>query len=161
MTSNDSFQPQRALILCTGNSARSQMAEGLLRADGGPRFEVHSAGTHPSFVRPEAIAVMSELGIDISGHRSKSVEEFLGQPFDYVITVCDRARESCPVFPETAQRVHWSFEDPAAVEGDEETRLAAFRRIRDQIRSQLRPFIQYAGALRRPDREEPAETQAD
>lgn len=145
---------KRVLILCTGNSARSQMAEGLLRADGGPRFEVHSAGTHPSFVRPETIAVMREVGIDISGHRSKSVGEFLGQPFDYVITVCDRARESCPVFPERAQRIHWSFEDPSAVEGNEEVRMEAFRRVRDQIRNQFRLFLQYADSLRRPDREE-------
>ena len=90
---------KRVLILCTGNSARSQMAEGLLRHDAGDRFEVFSAGTKPSQVRPEAIAVMRELGIDISGHRSKSVDEFAGQPFDYVLTVCDNAKESCPIFP--------------------------------------------------------------
>ncbi len=130
----------RVLILCTGNSARSQMAEGLLRHDGGPDFEVFSAGTHPSHVRPEAIAVMQEVGIDISGHRSKSVEEFAGQHFDYVITVCDNAKESCPVFPATTQRIHWSLEDPAAVQGSEEQRLAEFRRIRDQLRTHLRQF---------------------
>src|SRR5215510_7972971 len=106
---------KRVLILCTGNSARSQMAEGLLRHDAGERFEVVSAGTKASFVRPEAIAVMRELGIDISGHRSKNVDEFGGQSFDYVLTVCDNAKESCPVLPGIAVRLHHSFEDPAAV----------------------------------------------
>jgi arsenate reductase len=132
----------RILILCTGNSARSQMAEGLLRHDGGIAFEVASAGTKPSFVRPEAIAVMHEIGIDISGHRSKSVDEFAGQAFDYVITVCDNARESCPVFPAATERLHWSLDDPAAVQGSEEERLAAFRRVRDQLRILLRGFME-------------------
>jgi len=132
----------RVLILCTGNSARSQMAEGLLRHDGGPEYEVFSAGTQPSHVRPEAIQVMLEVGIDISGHRSKSVEEFAGQHFDYVITVCDNAKESCPIFPATTKRIHWSLEDPAAVKGSDEQRLAEFRRIRDQIRTHLRQFTQ-------------------
>lgn len=137
--------PQRVLILCTGNSARSQMAEGLLRHMGGGRFEVHSAGTHPSIVRPEAITVLAELGIDISGHRSKSVDEFNGREFAYVITVCDKANESCPVFP-GAERLAWSFKDPAAVEGDEETRLRAFRRIRDEIAERLRIFVEMSAA---------------
>src|SRR5208282_1669425 len=132
----------RVLILCTGNSARSQMAEGLLRHDGGAAFEVFSAGTKPSHVRPEAIAVMKEIGIDISGHRSKSVDGFAGQAFDYVITVCDNAKESCPVFPATTKRIHWSIEDPAAVQGSEEQRLAEFRRARDQLRSFLRRFAE-------------------
>jgi arsenate reductase len=131
---------QRALILCTGNSARSQMAEGLLRHLAGDRLAVFSAGTHPTSVRPEAIAVMREAGVDISGHRSKHVDEFAGQPFDYVITVCDNAKESCPVFPATTERIHWSFEDPAAVQGPEEVRLTAFRRIRDEIYSRLQDF---------------------
>jgi arsenate reductase (thioredoxin) len=133
----------RVLILCTGNSARSQMAEGLLRHDAGERFEVASAGTRPSRVRPEAIAVMRELGIDISGHRSKSVDEFAGQKFDYVLTVCDNARETCPIYPGHANRLHHSFEDPAAVEaatGSDDERLAAFRRVRDEIRKYLRDF---------------------
>lgn len=134
----------RVLILCTGNSARSQMAEGLLRHLAGGRYEVFSAGTHPSFVRTEAIAAMHELGIDISGHRSKSVDEFRLQAFDYVITVCDNARESCPVFPGNARRIHWSFEDPAAAVGDQAVRLEAFRRIRDQIADRLRDFVQAA-----------------
>ena len=123
---------QRVLILCTGNSARSQMAEGLLRHLASDRFEVHSAGTKPSRVRDEAIAVMRELGIDISGHRSKSVEEFAGQEFDYVITVCDNARESCPVFPAQTQRIHWSFDDPSTE--------AEFRRVRDEIAARMKEF---------------------
>lgn len=134
------MQKEKVLILCTGNSARSQMAEGLLRHDFGDRFEVSSAGTRPSHVRPEAISVMRELNIDLSGHRSKHVSEFDGTPFDYVITVCDNAKESCPVFPASVKRIHWSFEDPAAVEGAESERLAAFRTIRDQIRTKLQEF---------------------
>ncbi|MGA2136748.1 MAG: arsenate reductase ArsC [Bryobacteraceae bacterium] len=130
----------RVLILCTGNSARSQMAEGLLRHDAGDRFDVFSAGTRPSHVRPEAITVMRELGIDISGNRSKSVDEFTAQSFDYVLTVCDHARESCPVFPAGATMIHHTFEDPAAFEGSPEDRLALFRRVRDHIRQYLRDF---------------------
>jgi arsenate reductase len=125
------------LILCTANSARSQMAEGLLRHDAGERFDVASAGTHPSQVRREAIAVMREIGIDISGHRSKSVDEFANHTFDLVITVCDHARETCPVYPGHATRLHHSFEDPAAVGGSDGERLAAFRRVRDEIREWL------------------------
>jgi arsenate reductase len=128
------------LVLCTGNSARSQMGEGLFRHHLGDRFEVHSAGTRPSSVRPEAIAVMAELGIDLSGHRSKSVEEFLQTEFRYVVTVCDNAKESCPLLPGNAERIHWSFEDPAVVEGSDEERIAAFRRIRDQIRERVLQF---------------------
>ena len=131
---------KRVLILCTGNSARSQMAEGLLRQDAGERFEVESAGTRATFVRPEAIAAMRELGIDISGHRSKNVDEFESQQFDYVITVCDNARETCPVFFGGAQKLHRDFEDPAAFSGSEEERLAVFRRVRDQLRTYLRDF---------------------
>jgi len=131
---------QRVLVLCTGNSARSQMAEGLLRHDAGDRFEVESAGTKPGRVRLEAIAVMKELGIDISGHRSKSVDEFRDHSFDYVLTVCDNANESCPIYPGHANRLHHSFEDPAAVKGSEEQRLSAFRVVRDQIRQYLRKF---------------------
>ena len=133
---------KRVLILCTGNSARSQMAEGLLRNDAGDRFTVESAGTKPSTVRPEAIAVMKEFGIDISSHRSKSVDEFAGQNFDYVLTVCDNAKESCPVFFGKAARLHHSFNDPAAVEGSEEKRLGAFRKVRDELRAYLKKFPQ-------------------
>lgn len=131
---------KKVLILCTGNSARSQMAEGLLRHDAGDRFMVESAGTKPSQVRPEAIAVMKELGIDISRHRSKSVDDFADREFDYVLTVCDNAKESCPVFPGHANRQHRNFEDPAAAEGSETARLAVFRRVRDEIRDYLRGF---------------------
>jgi arsenate reductase (thioredoxin) len=132
---------KRILILCTGNSARSQMAEGLLRHDAGDRFEVFSAGTKPSQVRPEAIAAMRQLGIDISRHRSKSVNEFSDQYFDYVLTVCDNAKESCPVFPGRAERLHWSFQDPAAAKGSESERLSAFRKIRDEIRARIGSFL--------------------
>ncbi len=125
---------QSILILCTGNSARSQMAEGIIRHLVGDRFEVFSAGTHPSLVRPEAIKAMAEIGIDISHHRSKSVEEFAGREIDYVFTVCDNARENCPYFPARTKVIHHSFDDPASVEGAEETRLSAFRKVRDQIR---------------------------
>jgi len=131
---------KRVLILCTGNSARSQMAEGLLRNIAGDRFEVESAGTMKSFVRPQAIAVMAEIGIDISGHRSKCLDEFLGTPFDYVITVCDNANESCPAFPGQANRIHWSFDDPAGAEGDETAVLEIFRRVRDEIKEKLTSF---------------------
>ena len=133
-------EKKTVLILCTGNSARSQMAEGLLRHDNGNRFEVASAGVEPTHVRPEAVEVMSEIGIDISAHRSKSVDEFAGKEFDYVITVCDNANEHCPIFPGNTKRIHWSFDDPAAAEGDEKTKRAIFRRVRDEIRSRLRLF---------------------
>jgi arsenate reductase (thioredoxin) len=131
---------ERILILCTGNSARSQMAEGLLRHDAGDRFEVESVGTKPSHVRPEAIAAMRELGIDISGHRSKSVDEFNRQHFDYVLTVCDNARESCPIYPTKTVTIHHNFEDPATLQGSEEERLTLFRRVRDEIREYLNEF---------------------
>jgi arsenate reductase len=134
------MKKQRVLILCTGNSARSQMAEGLLRHDAGDRFEVFSAGVNPTKVRPEAIAVMQEVGIDLSGHRSKHVNDFSGRSFDYVLTVCDNARELCPVFPGRTVTIHHSFVDPADHEGPEQERLALFRNVRDQIRDYLRTF---------------------
>ncbi|MGH8512403.1 MAG: arsenate reductase ArsC [Gammaproteobacteria bacterium] len=132
------------LFLCTGNSARSQMAEGLLRAQYGQKFEAFSAGTAPSRVNPLAVEAMREAGIDISAQRSKSVEEFIGHPVDYVITVCDQANESCPVFPGNAKRIHWSIDDPQLTEGDEATRLAAFRRARDEIRGRLQELFRPA-----------------
>ena len=135
------MKKRRILVLCTGNSARSQMGEGLFRSEGGEAVEVWSAGTRPSHVRPEAIAVMREIGIDISTHRSKSVDEFAGWSFDYVVTVCDNARDQCPVFPGAAERIHWSLEDPAAVEGTEAARLAAFRHARDQLRALIKAFF--------------------
>ncbi len=134
-------EKKRVLILCTGNSARSQMAEGLLRRDGGERFEVESAGVKPSHVRPEAIEAMREIDIDISSHRSKSVDEFTDQQFEYIITVCDNAEEICPVFPGNAESIHWSFDDPAAVEGTDEQKLVVFRRVRDEIRERFSTFI--------------------
>lgn len=134
-------ETRRVLILCTGNSARSQMAEGLLREIGGGEVDVLSAGVAPTHVRPEAIEVMGEIGIDISGQHSKSVDEFAGQEFDLVITVCDNANQECPIFPGKTERIHWSIEDPAAVKGNEQARLAAFRRVRDELDERLREFV--------------------
>ncbi len=122
---------QRVLILCTGNSARSQMAEGLLRHMAGDRYEVFSAGTRPVGLNPSAVEAMSEIGIDISGQRSKSVDEFADQQFDYIITVCDNAKESCPIFPGKGRRIHQSFEDPAAAMPAQQ--LEVFRRVREAI----------------------------
>lgn len=133
-------EKKRVLILCTGNSARSQMAEGLLRHSDGDRFEVMSAGIISSFVRPQAIEAMKEIGIDISGQRSKSVDEFAGRNFDYVITVCDNAKESCPIFPGETERIHWSFDDPAEVLGSEQEKLTVFRRVRNEIKQKLETF---------------------
>lgn len=132
---------QRALILCTANSARSQMAEGLLRALADDRFEVFSAGTRATQVNPFAIQAMQLRGIDISGQRSKALTEYLAEPFDYVITVCDNAAENCPLFPGPAQRIHWGFPDPAAAEGSDADRLAAFVTVRDAIEAQLREWL--------------------
>ena|SRR5579883_394852 len=136
--------PARVLFLCTHNSARSQMAEGLLRHLGGEQYDVHSAGTEQTRVRPEAIAVMQERGIDISGQTSKTLDQFLNQPFDYVITVCDQANEACPIFPGARHRLHWSFPDPSAAPGDEQARLAVFRQVRDGIEARIRRFLQEA-----------------
>ena len=130
---------KRTLILCTGNSARSQIAEGFLRHLAGDRFEVFSAGTKPTGLNPNAVQVMAELGIDISNHRSKSLDEFSGQQFDYVITVCDNAKEACPIFPGSAKRIHRSFPDPAAVSAEEQP--AAFRSVRDQISKWVEEFV--------------------
>jgi arsenate reductase len=130
---------RRVLILCTGNSSRSQMAEGLLRATAGDRFEVFSAGTRPVGLNPNAVTALKEIGIDISNHRSKSADEFAGQSFDYVITVCDSAKESCPIFPGGGERIHRSFSDPAAATAEKQP--AEFRRIRDQIKRWLETFV--------------------
>ncbi len=121
------------MFLCTHNSARSQMAEGLLRHLAGDSFEAHSAGTEATHVRPLAIRAMEEVGVDISGQESKTLERYLEEPFDYVITVCDDANEACPFFPGAKNRLHWSFEDPSRAEGSEEERLAVFRSVRDRI----------------------------
>ena len=128
---------RRVLFLCTHNSARSQMAEGLLRNLGGDRFESFSAGTEATHVRPLAIRAMSELGIDISSQESKTLERYLSEPFDAVITVCDQANEACPVFFGARERLHWSFPDPSKAEGDEEQQLAVYRQVRDAIRARI------------------------
>jgi arsenate reductase len=127
----------RVLFMCTHNSARSQMAEGILRDLAGDRFEVTSAGTQATHVRPLAIRAMDEIGIDISGQESKTLERYLGESFDYVITVCDDANEACPFFPGAKKRLHWSLEDPSRAEGSEEERLAIFRRVGDEIRERI------------------------
>jgi arsenate reductase (thioredoxin) len=136
----------KVLFLCTGNSCRSQMAEGWLRHLAGDQFEVFSAGVKPVGVNPLAITAMGEVGIDISRQRSKHVGELLGQSFPYVVTVCDSAREQCPIFPGTFKKLHWSFEDPAAARGSEEQRLAVFRRVRDEIGERVREFVKAAAA---------------
>lgn len=136
-------QPMRVLFLCTHNSSRSQMAEGLLHVQGGDAYDVFSAGTEPRVVHPLAIKVMREIGIDISDHRAKSLEEFRYQsPMDLVVTVCDEAAEACPYFPNARYQVHWGFPDPSRVEGSEEERLAAFRHIRDLIAIRIQQFLQ-------------------
>ncbi|HXD99438.1 MAG TPA: arsenate reductase ArsC [Candidatus Acidoferrum sp.] len=132
---------RRVLVLCTHNAARSQMAEGLLRALAPDRFDVASAGTEATRVHPLAIRVMDEVGIDLRGHDSKTVDRFVAQPWDYVITVCDSANERCPVFPGAATRLHWSFEDPSAAMGSEDERLAVFRRVRDAIAARFRAWV--------------------
>lgn len=133
--------PIRVLFLCTGNSARSQMAEGLLRNLGGDRYEVYSAGTDPKPIHPLTKKVMNEIEIDISNQHSKALDEFLNQSFDYIITVCDRARDNCPTFPGDSKRIHWGFEDPAAATGSEIEQLTVFRKIRNEISNRIRVWI--------------------
>ena len=127
----------RVLFLCTHNSARSQMAEGLLRSMAGDRFEAYSAGTEATHVRPLAVRAMDEVGVDISGQESETLDRYLDEPFEYVVTVCDDANESCPVFPGAANRLHWSFEDPSKAGGSEDERLKVFRRVREEIRTRI------------------------
>ena len=136
--------PIRVLFVCTGNSARSQMAEAITADLGGPAFEVHSAGTHPGAVNPLTIRALAEIGIDWSRARSKAVGEYLDQPFDYVTTVCDQAREACPVFPGGRESLHWGLEDPAAAVGTEDERLAVFRRVRDEISARVARLVEAA-----------------
>lgn len=135
---------QTVLFLCTGNSARSQMAEGWLRHYAGDRFEVFSAGTHPVGLNLGSVDVMAEVAVDIAHHRSKSVTEFTATPIDYVITVCDRAKENCPIWKEAKHVLHWSFDDPAA-EWDPVRRLRAFQRVRDEIANRIRQFVKETG----------------
>jgi len=132
---------KKALFLCTGNSCRSQMAEGFLRHMAGDKFEVFSAGVKPTTVNPLAIKVMAEVGVDISKYRSKSAMEFSGQNFDYVITVCDNAKQTCPIFPGKYEKIHWSLEDPACAQGTEEEKLMVFRKIRNQIKDNILRFL--------------------
>ena len=132
---------QRVIFVCTHNSARSQMAEGLLRASAGDRYEVFSAGTEATAVRPEAIDVMREIGIDLAGHTSKTLEPFIGDKFHWLITVCDQARDACPTIPGARRQAHWSLHDPSAVEGDASARLAAFRAARDELRDRIHTFL--------------------
>jgi len=142
---------RRVLFLCTHNSARSQMAEGALRTLAGDRFEVESAGTEETRVNPLAIRAMAEVGIDLGGHRSKTLDRFLDEPWDYVVTVCDSAHERCPVFPRSARRLHWSFEDPSRATGSDEERLQVFRRIRDEISARLRAWLAQSTELTRSE----------
>lgn len=128
---------KKVLFLCTGNSCRSQMAEGILRRLRGDAYHVCSAGTKPSSVNPKAVKVMAEIGMDISGHVSKSVDEFVNRDFDFVVTVCDKAKESCPVFQGGAKYIHWSFTDPAGATGNEEEILSVFRNVRDEIKCKI------------------------
>ena len=140
-------EKKKILILCTGNSARSQLAEGLLKHICENVYDVYSAGTKPSLVRPEAIKVLAEINVDISGNRSKSIDEFADENIDYVLTVCDNAKENCPYFPAKTRLVHHSFRDPAIIEGDEDTRLKAFRQTRDEIYKYLEnDFVKIIGA---------------
>ena len=132
---------KKILILCTGNSCRSQMAEGYFRNMVGDRLEVFSAGLAPSVVNPTAISVMKEDGVDISNQTSKNVDQFVGQQFDYIITVCDNAKEHCPNFPGKAERIHWSFEDPAEATGTDEEVFNVFRKVRNQIKEKIDEFI--------------------
>jgi len=134
---------KKILVLCTGNSCRSQMAEGYIKHLAGDRFEVTSAGLEPSVVNPKAIQVMQNDGVDISHHISKDVNQFVGQKFDFIITVCDNAKERCPFFPGQAERIHWSFEDPAATKGTEVEILAVFQRVRDQIKKEIHQFLNH------------------
>ena len=140
----DARPPIRVLFVCTGNSARSQMAEAILGRLGGHDFDVQSAGTHPEGVNPLTVRALAEIGVDWTGARSKSIVEYLDEPFDYVITVCDQAREACPVFPGEHESIHWGFDDPAAAQGTEAERLAVFRRVMGEISIRIKPFAEVA-----------------
>ena len=146
------MEQRRVLFVCTHNSARSKMAEAFLRHHGEGIFEAFSSGTEATQVRPEAVAVMAELGIDISAQQSKTYERYLGEPFEWVVTVCDRAKQTCPVFPGADRSAHWAFDDPADAEGSEAERLAVFRRVRDEINARVKVFVLAGG---RPDIEVP------
>jgi arsenate reductase (thioredoxin) len=149
--------PIRVLFVCTGNSARSQIAEAILGRLGGADFTVFSAGTHPGDVNPLTVRALAEIGIDWSGARSKSVTEFLDESFDYVITVCDQAREACPVFPGEHEAIHWGFDDPAAAQGTDEQRMAVFRRVMGEITLHIKPFVEVARRAHGRDQGIPAQ----
>ena len=153
-----SDHPIRVLVVCTGNSARSVIAEALIRQRGGARFDVHSAGTEPRGVNPLTLKVLAEAGIDAAWARSKSVNQYLGQAFDYVITVCDEARQACPVFPGVHKSLHWGYEDPAEATGTEDERLAVFRRVFIQLGERINQFVELARREQRDRRETAAAT---
>ncbi|WP_119071141.1 arsenate reductase ArsC [Rubrobacter indicoceani] len=142
------MEKQRVLFLCTHNSARSQMAEGLLREVAGERFESHSAGTEKTHVRPLAIEAMREVGVDLSGQESKTLDRYIREPFDYVVTVCDSANEACPFFPNARERLHWSFPDPSKAEGSEKEKLAFYGEVRDAIRRRIESELVNVGSAR-------------
>jgi len=148
---NNMSEMKKILVLCTGNSCRSQMAEGYIRKYGGEQVVVHSAGLEPHGLNPRAVRVMREVGIDISGHSSDHLNEYLDETFDYVITVCDNAARNCPVFPGDGARQHWPFEDPAGASGTEEEILGVFRRVRDEIGERIRVWLEgiHSGAADR------------
>ena len=152
--------PIRVLFVCTGNSARSVMAEALVRHKGGDAFEVHSAGTKPKGINPLTLRTLAEAGLDASWARSKSVTEYLGQQFDFVVTVCDEARQVCPVFPGVHESLHWGYEDPAGATGTEEERLAVFRRVFVQLAERIDQFVPLALHERREGRERVESTSA-
>jgi arsenate reductase len=154
----EGLAPIRVLFVCTGNSARSQIAEAILGHHGGPDFAVVSAGTHPGGVNPLTVRALAEIGIDWSDARSKSVTEYLDWSFDYVITVCDQAREACPVFPGEHESIHWGFDDPAAAQGTDDERMAVFRRVLGEINLRIKPFV---SAARRAHGRPPARSGAE
>ena len=141
-------RPIRVLFVCTGNSARSQMAEAILRQEGGADFEVFSAGVSPRGVHPLAVRALAEIGMDISGAQSKSTDEFINQRWDYVITLCDRARQSCPFFPGAHEQMHWGFDDPAEATGTEDQQVAVFRRVMLEIAGRMKTFVPLARRAR-------------
>lgn len=145
MTGANPSGRERVIFVCTHNSARSQMAEGMLRAWGGGRFDAFSAGTIQTELRPEAVEVMREIGIDISAQRSKAIDQLAGQSFDRLVTVCDEARESCPTLPGVREQQHWQIADPSAVANEEQRRIGAFRRARDELAARVRDVIAEAG----------------
>jgi arsenate reductase len=148
---NETLQPKRVLVICTGNSARSQMAEGLLRQEGGESLEIFSAGSAPADrIHPLAVRAMAEIGLDISSQKPKPLSDFLGQPFDYIIAVCSKAAEACPFFPGRAERLHWFYDDPAAAQGTDEEQMAVFRAVRDDMKLRITDWLASMSDNREP-----------